>query len=112
MRNFCPTIYLLDEKTGERKPYKLMVYIGHKTMLTMLFENDYKFEYDFLSRLDAHLAKHAPIISQLIDFSVNKALQPDDPCKFFYYNEGNLAVKISNLITREALNYELKLTLN
>ena len=62
--------------------------------------------------MDTHLAKHAPIISQLIDYSVNKALQPDDPCKFFYYNEGNLAVKISNLITKEVLNYELKLALN
>ena len=112
MRNYCPTIYLNDEKTGVKKAYKLMVYIGHKTMLALLFDYDYKYEYEFLSRLDAHLAKHAPIISQLIDYSVNKALQPDDPCKFFYYNEGNLAVKISNLITKEVLNYELKLALN
>ena len=112
MRNFCPTVYFKDEKTGESKPYKLMVYIGHKTMLALLFENDFKFEYDMLKKLDAHLAKHAPIIFQLIDHTVNKALQPDDPCKFFYYNEGNLAVKISNLITREVLNYELKLALN
>jgi hypothetical protein len=43
MRNFCPTVYFKDEKTGESKPYKLMVYIGHKTMLALLFENDFKF---------------------------------------------------------------------
>ena len=112
MRNYCPTVYLYDEKTGEKKQYKLMVYIGHKTMLALLFDHDYKFEFDFLKKLDAHLAKHAPIISQLIDFSVTKALQPDDSFKFFYFNEGNLAVKISNLITKEAFNYELKLALN
>lgn len=43
---------------------------------------------------------------------MNKVLQPDDPCKFFYYNEGNMAVKVSNLITREIFNYELKLCLD
>jgi len=112
MQNFSPTVYLKDEKTGEIKVYRLMVYIGHKTMLALLFDVDFVFEYDFLSRLDAHLAKHAPIISQLIDISVNKVLQPDDPCKFFYYNEGNMAVKVSNLITREVFNFELKLALD
>ena len=89
-----------------------MVYVGHKTMLAMLFEVDFKFEHAFLSKLDAHLAKHAPIISQLIDIAVNKVLQPDDPCKFFYYNQGNLAVKISNLITRDTFNFDLKLALD
>jgi hypothetical protein len=43
---------------------------------------------------------------------VNKVLQPDDPCKFFYYNEGNMAVKVSNLITKDIFNYELKLALD
>ena len=112
MQNFSPTVYLKDELTGEIKTYRLMVYIGHKTMLAMLFDSDFAFEYSYLSRLDAHLAKHAPIISQLIDISVNKVLQPDDPCKFFYYNEGNMAVKVSNLITREVFNFELKLALD
>jgi len=51
-----------------------MVYIGHKTMLVLLFEADFQFKYEFLNRLDAHLAKHAPIISQLIDIAVFKVL--------------------------------------
>ena len=89
-----------------------MVYIGHKTMLALLLEEDFELEYDFLYRLDQHLAKHAPIISQLIDIAVNKVLQPDDPCKFFYYNEGNMAVKVSNLLTREIFDYGLKLQLD
>lgn len=63
MQNFSPIVYLKDELTGELKQYRLMVYIGHKTMLAMLFDGDFVFEYEFLSRLDAHLAKHAPIIS-------------------------------------------------
>ena len=89
-----------------------MVYIGHKTMIAMLFKQSQTFDYGYLTKLDAHLAKHAPIISQLIDLAVNKVLAPDDPCKFFYYNEGNMAVKVSNLITRDQFNYELKLQLN
>lgn len=62
MQNFAPTVYLKD-KDGEIKPYKLMVYIGHKTMLALLLEDDFELNYDFLFKLDQHLAKHAPIIS-------------------------------------------------
>ena len=112
MQNFAPIVYFPDSKTGEMKAYKLMVYIGHKTMLALLFNADFEFDYEFLCKLDSHLAKHAPIISQLIDIAVNKVLQPDDPCKFFYYNEGNMAVKVANLITRDIFTFELKLALD
>ena len=112
MRNFAPLVYFTNEQTGETKAYRLMVYIGHKTMLALLFNADFKFEHTFLRKLDAHLQKHAPVISQLIDLAVQKVIQPDDPCKFFYYNESNMAVKVSNLITKDILNYELKLALN
>ena len=44
--------------------------------------------------------------------TVQKVTGPDDPCKFFYYNEGNMAVKVSNIITKDVFNYELKLQLN
>jgi hypothetical protein len=112
MRNYAPTVYFTDELTGVTKEYKILVYIGHKTMLALLFDSDFKFDYKILRSLDAHLQKHAPIISQLIDIAVVKVLQPDDPCKFFYYNEGNMAVKVSNQITKDIFNYELKLSLN
>jgi hypothetical protein len=111
MQNFAPIVYFPDQD-GKPKAYRLMVYIGHKTMLALLFDVNFQFDYSFLQKLDSHLAKHAPIISQLIDIAVNKVLQPDDPCKFFYYNEGNMAVKVSNLITKEIFNYELKLSLD
>ena len=74
MANYAPIVYFTDPKGGPPKAYRLMVYIGHKTMLAMLFDVDFKFDYAFLSKLDAHLAKHAPIISQLIDIAVNKVL--------------------------------------
>tara|TARA_B110000285_G_C14987965_1_gene544810 strand:+ start:495 stop:890 length:396 start_codon:yes stop_codon:yes gene_type:complete len=112
MKNFAPIVYFTDPNTGEVKSYKLVVYVGHKTMLALLFNSDFEFNYDYLCKLDAHLAKHAPIISQLIDIAVNKVLQPDDPCKFFYYNEGNMAVKVSNLITKDIFTFELKLALD
>lgn len=66
-------VYFPD-KEGKIKAYRLMVYIGHKTMLALLFDEDFTFDYPFLQKLDAHLAKHAPIISQLIDIAVNKVL--------------------------------------
>jgi hypothetical protein len=51
MQNFAPTVYLKD-KDGEIRPYKLMVYIGHKTMLALLLEDDFELNYDFLFKLD------------------------------------------------------------
>lgn len=38
MKNYAPLVYFTDEHTGEIKAYKLMVYIGHKTMIALLFE--------------------------------------------------------------------------
>ena len=62
MQNFAPIVYFPDQD-GKVKAYRLMVYIGHKTMLALLFDVDFTFDYSFLQKLDSHLAKHAPIIS-------------------------------------------------
>jgi hypothetical protein len=62
MQNFAPVVYFTDSE-GKLKAYRLMVYIGHKTMLALLFDVDFNFDYTFLKKLDTHLAKHAPIIS-------------------------------------------------
>jgi len=40
MNNFAPTVYFKDELTGELKAYRMMVYIGHKTIVTLLFDHD------------------------------------------------------------------------
>ena len=78
MRNYAPKVFFTDEQTGETKEYRLLVYIGHKTMLALLFDHDFDFTYKILRQLDAHLQKHAPIISQLIDIAVTKVLPSDD----------------------------------
>ena len=57
MQNFAPTIYI------DGKPQRMVVYVGHKTMICLLFEPDFIFNYEYLAKLDNHLAKHAPIIS-------------------------------------------------
>ena len=74
MKNYAPTVYFTDEQSGKIKAYKLMVYIGHKTMIALLFDVEQVFDHAFLDKLDNHLAKHCPIISQLIDAAVNKVL--------------------------------------
>ena len=62
--NFAPIVYFKDEKEGGKiKKYRLMVYIGHKTLIALLFDVEFKLTYDYLTKLDVHLAKHAQIIS-------------------------------------------------
>lgn len=70
MDNFSPVVYFKNQVTGEIEAYRLMVYIGHKTMIALLFEEKQVFTYDLLNKLDKHLAKHCPVISQLIDIAV------------------------------------------
>ena len=60
MKNFCPVVYFKDEKTGENKAYRLMVYIGHRTMLALLFDYDFKFDYDFLKKLESTPTTESP----------------------------------------------------
>ena len=40
MQNFAPIVYFPD-KNGTQKAYRLMVYIGHKTMLALLFDANF-----------------------------------------------------------------------
>jgi hypothetical protein len=48
----------------------------------------------------------------MLEQIVSKALQAEETFRFFLFNHMNVAVKFSNLITREILNIELKLTIN
>ena len=66
MRVFAPVVHFKDEQ-GQDVQYRMMVYIGHKTLLILKFEVDFEFTYDFLIRLDSHLQKHVAVISNLID---------------------------------------------
>jgi len=54
-----------------------------------------------------------PILSQLLDQIVNRP-QPapqDDPLRFFYFSRMNLAIKLSNLQSRDIFSNDLKLIL-
>lgn len=63
MDNFAPVVYFKNPVTGKIEAYRLLVYIGHKTMIALLFEEKHVFTYDLLFRLDKHLGKHCPVIS-------------------------------------------------
>ena len=54
-----------------------------------------------------------PILSQLLDQIVAKPTQSlqEDPLRFFYFSRMNLAVKLSNLVSKDVLTVELKLIL-
>lgn len=57
--NFAPEVYFkeTDPETGKKvvNKYRMMVYVGHKTILAILFDHEVNFTYDHLKRLDAHL---------------------------------------------------------
>jgi hypothetical protein len=48
---------------GGFKQYRMLVHLGHKMMTSLLFEADFEFTYEFLDKLDKHMAKHSPVIS-------------------------------------------------
>jgi hypothetical protein len=78
----------------------------------MLFKHDYHFTYRFLETLNAFLTLHAPPISQQLDMMISKVLGKEDPIRFVYFNQMNLAIKFSNLITKDIFTPELTLTIN
>jgi hypothetical protein len=43
---------------------------------------------------------------------VSKVLTKEDPIRFMYYNKMNMAVKFSNLVSKEIFTPELILTVN
>mmetsp|Transcript_20031 Transcript_20031/g.14737 ORF Transcript_20031/g.14737 Transcript_20031/m.14737 type:complete len:114 (-) Transcript_20031:30-371(-) len=47
-----------------------------------------------------------------LDNMISKVMGKDDPIKFFYFNKMNLAIKFSNMLTKEVLNLDLILLLN
>eukprot|EP00350_Pseudokeronopsis_sp_OXSARD2_P006816 CAMPEP_0170566738 /NCGR_PEP_ID=MMETSP0211-20121228/80031_1 /TAXON_ID=311385 /ORGANISM="Pseudokeronopsis sp., Strain OXSARD2" /LENGTH=149 /DNA_ID=CAMNT_0010887997 /DNA_START=995 /DNA_END=1444 /DNA_ORIENTATION=+ len=126
---FAPTVYLKaksslvnstqleEEKKGQNPEegmaaYKLLVFQAHKTICCMLLKEDHEFDYQFLEHLYTFLFKHLPPLSIALDNMIGKVLGKDDPIKFFYFNKMNLAIKFSNMLTKEVLNLDLILLLN
>ena len=62
--------------------------------------------------LNNFLAMHVPAVSAQLESVVTKVLQKEDPIRFLYYNKMNMAVKFSNLVSKEVFTPELILTVN
>lgn len=90
----------------------MMVYQSQKTIITILLKKEQIFTYKFLDSLNTFLGHNVPPMSAQLESVINKVLSKDDPIRFFYYNEMNLAVKFSNLITKEIFTIDLILLLN
>ena len=113
---FAPIVYLrstTDENDEELVPYRMFVYLGYKTMTVLFFKPDIDFTHTFLTNLNAHLSRQVPILSQLLDQIVTRPQpsQNDDPLRFFYFSRMNLAIKLSNLSSRDVFSNDLKLIL-
>ena len=91
----------------------MFVYLGYKTMIVLLFKPDFDFTHQFLHSINAHLNRQVPILSQLLEQIVNRPqpIQQDDPLRFFYFSRMNLAIKLSNLQSKEVFSGDLKLIL-
>jgi hypothetical protein len=95
------------------KAYKLLVYQGHRCLVTLLFEAaSFKPTYKLLDSLNSFLTLHVPAVSTQLEQVVSKVLTKEDPIRFLYYNRMNMAVKFSNLVSKEVFTPELILTVN
>ena len=90
----------------------MIVYSNTKTMIVLLFNIDYVFTYKFLESLTGFLNKNLPSVTSNLESIVTKVLSKDDPIRFFYFNHMNLAMKFSNLVTKEIFTIDLILLLN
>ena len=55
---------------------------------------------------------HVPAVSAQLEGAVGKVLAKEDPIRFLYFNKMNMAVKFSNLVSKEVFTPELILTVN
>jgi hypothetical protein len=94
----------------------MLVYQGHRCLVTLLFKVEgnaqYPFTYLLLSSLSNFLNMHVAAVSAQLESVVSKVLAKEDPIRFLYYNKMNMAVKFSNLVSKEVFTPELILTVN
>jgi len=82
---FAPRIYIKNPE-GELEPFKLLVFQANKTLIPLLFKNDYNFTYEFLDSLTKFLTLHGPPVSSQLDNIISKVLSKEDPIRFIYFN--------------------------
>lgn len=60
------------------------------------------------------MSRQVVVLSQLLDQQISKPLPAADsePVRFFYFSKMNLALKISNLASKDVLTLDLKHVLN
>lgn len=83
-------------------------------MLVSLFKPDFKFTFKFVKQIQAYMSRQVVVLSQLLDQQISKPLPAADsePVRFFYFSKMNLALKISNLASKDVLTLDLKHVLN
>ena len=109
---FAPKIHIRNTSNESIEVYRMMVYYSNKTMIVLLFNHDYNFSYQFLDSVNYFLGRNVPAVASQLDAVISKVLGKEDPIRFFYFNQMNLALKFSNLITKDVFNLDLILLLN
>ena len=110
---FAPYVYITNAE-GKLEKFKMFVYLGFKTMLVTLFRPDQQFTCKFIRQLQAYVNRQVIVLSQLLDQQICKPLPApeSEPVRFFYFSRMNLALKISNLVSKDVLSLDLKHILN
>jgi Intu longin-like domain 3 len=62
--------------------------------------------------LTTFLTQHVPVVSAQLEAVISKVVVKEDPIRFLYYNSMNMAIKFSNLVSKEVFTPELILTVN
>jgi hypothetical protein len=92
----------------------MFVYLGYKTMLVTFYKPEQEFSYKFVRQLQTYINRQVVVLSQLLDQQIAKPMPApeSEPVRFFYFSKMNLALKISNLVSKDVLSLDLKLILN
>lgn len=115
---FAPKVSLL-EKYGSpvKKNYRMLIY-QHERLTYFLFleEDKYKLSMDTYVKLDKRLREKAINIEKkldpLVEFNDENPLEQEDYVKFMYYNESNLAIKLTPKFSKKIMTSELCHLLN
>lgn len=100
------------------KPFRMLVFQGHRCLVTLLLNevedqsHETRLNYKLLESINSFLSTHLPAVSQQLEAVVSKVLTKEDPIRFLYFNKMNMAVKFSNLVTKEVFTPDLILTVN
>ena len=92
----------------------MFVYLGYNTMFVMLLNPETLITNTKHRQLHAYLSRQVGVLSQLLDQQVSRPVlsNNESQVRFFYFSKMNLALKISNLVSKDVLSLDLKHILN